>query len=160
MPGYKTHLVGGGVLFATIAYLSPLSKYPTVWTPAFAAVCFCLCLLGSLFPDIDIKSKGQMVFYKLLAMAIGFAIFSKEWETLSVLSLLSTIPLMLRHRGATHHPWFLILLAFTLAFLLNRHAGIDTKYTTIMAFFFGVGAFSHIILDRGVAAVTRQLLGR
>lgn len=155
MPGYRAHLVGGAVVALAVHYFAPLTT-----DHAFFAVCLCVCLLGSLFPDIDIKSKGQMVFYKLLALAIAVAIASQEWQTLSVLALLSTVPLMLKHRGATHHPWFITFLAFTIAFLLNSALKIDLQNTALLGFFFGLGAFSHIILDRGVRIVARQLLGR
>ncbi len=58
MPGYRGHLIGG-----TVTYLAILQMMKSV-QPSMSVVAsgFVFCIVGSLFPDIDIKSKGQKLF--------------------------------------------------------------------------------------------------
>jgi hypothetical protein len=57
MPGYRGHLVGGTVAFALVCVIT---------NPPFSAIgrseLLLLTCLGSLFPDIDTKSRGQRYF--------------------------------------------------------------------------------------------------
>ena len=63
MPGYKGHIVGAALAFAgTLLVVS--KTYPP--TPLTALQWFLLTILGALFPDVDIKSKGQGIFYRVV----------------------------------------------------------------------------------------------
>src|SRR5438309_2217826 len=62
MPGYKGHLVGGTVAFGLLffALVGVVVRQPSM---LIAGEWLLFALAGSLFPDIDIKSKGQKYFY-------------------------------------------------------------------------------------------------
>ena len=61
MASGKGHLVGG-VIFAWI-FLALFSNYFFVPTPTEIVIFVGLAVMFSLWPDVDIKSIGQKVFY-------------------------------------------------------------------------------------------------
>jgi len=65
MPGYKGHLVGGTVAYGLLFFglVGVVVKQPSMLT---AGEWLLFALAGSLFPDIDIKSKGQKYFYYVI----------------------------------------------------------------------------------------------
>ncbi len=146
MPGYKEHLLGGaaafGVTFAIIGSCCASRLTAGEWL---------LCsLLGSLFPDVDIKSKGQKVFYSILLVVLIVLIIKQRLDLLAGLSLCAVVPLIVRHRGIFHNPLFVAALPFTVWFLLQT---VFPDYKHILFYdtlFFVVGAISHLILDRGL----------
>lgn len=104
MPNYKSHMVGGFVAFMlalNIIVVQKISLFQAVeW--------LCFTLLGSLFPDIDIKSKGQKIFYKGLLVLFLLLALKKCVYALILLSFISLLPLVVRHRGVCHELWFVI----------------------------------------------------
>ena len=69
MPGFRGHLIGG-----TVTYLAILQCIKSM-QPSIPVIIsgFIFCIIGSLFPDIDIKSKGQKLFYSAaLFVLCGF----------------------------------------------------------------------------------------
>ena len=60
MSNYRGHLIGACIVYSVIIFV--LSFH----TKSFITLTeWLLCtLLGSLFPDIDTKSKGQKLFYR------------------------------------------------------------------------------------------------
>ena len=59
MPNYKGHIVGGTVTYLVVLQVIKHAQ-PNIHVVLQGLV---FCLLGSLFPDIDVKSKGQKIFY-------------------------------------------------------------------------------------------------
>jgi len=106
MPSYRGHLIGGVVTYLAmlhvIKYVQP--------NPHVIIQGFLFCLLGSLFPDVDVKSKGQKVFYILLLLFLIYCLLLQRWDLFAALSLLGTTPLLARHRGLFHEIWFLLCL--------------------------------------------------
>jgi hypothetical protein len=146
MPGYKGHLLGGaaafGVTFAIIGWCCASRLTAGEWL---------LCsLVGSLFPDVDIKSKGQKLFYSLLLIVLVVLIIKQRLDLLAGLSLCAVVPLIVRHRGLFHNTLFIIALPFAVWFLMQS---VFPDYKHVLLFdtmFFVAGAISHLILDRGV----------
>ena len=72
-------------------------------------LCFVIAVLSSLFPDIDTKSKGQLLFYRLF-LATDFALIllfylkndKRFLEGAAFLGLAAMFPLIGKHRGWTH----------------------------------------------------------
>ena len=156
MPNYKGHLVGGCAAFV-IVYIMAIQVFgqPTYSKEQFLSY-GALCLLGSLFPDIDTKSKGQRIYYMGLALMIIWAILFKQWNILAILSLLSLLPLLVSHRGIFHHAWFVVLAPLVVPLMLAYN---NPSFSTpsIMAYtYFVTGALSHLILDRGFRKTFRQ----
>lgn len=145
MPNYKGHLCGAFVIYLVVVVLIALPalsffKY-TQWLVS--------TLAGGLFPDIDIKSKGQQLFYKLMCVILIVCILYKAYFPCSLLALCSFTPLLTKHRGLFHEFWFLVLLtsAAALLFIWFLPAYKETIITN--ALFFSVGFTSHLWLDLG-----------
>ncbi len=145
MPGYKGHLIGGAIAFACVIVGVSYWQKPSFFLAMHYFVC---SLLGSLFPDVDTKSRGQGIFYRTLLMVLAFLLFNGEHYFFVILSLLGLAPLLVGHRGLFHKPSFLIiipLLIFSICFfcgLVNPQIGFG------YAIFFIAGSLSHIILDK------------
>lgn len=146
MPGYKAHLVGGAFTYA-ITYFT-ITHYIKA-TPIVAIQWAIICLLGSLFPDIDIKSKGQGIFYRLLTLFLIYLAYRQLWQLFVVMSFLALLPLLSRHRGLFHKLWFVSGVPFVVAFVVWTSFPCYTVLLFSSALFFAVGAVSHIVLDRG-----------
>jgi hypothetical protein len=149
MPKYKTHLVGGFSTFILIIFFGvQLNSLKELSWQQFLVGLF-LCLVGSLFPDIDTNSVIQKILYLSLFPAIFIALFSKSWGLFFLFSLIAIAPLFTRHRGITHRAWFILAIPLILAIFL----GCNTKASkTFLIYYlcFTAGALSHLILDFGV----------
>lgn len=73
-----------------------------------------LAVMFALFPDIDIKSKGQLLFYRLLFVLDVCLVLAQLFREAAVLGLLALIPILSRHRGWTHTIWAAILVPLPL----------------------------------------------
>lgn len=145
MPGYKGHLVGGAVAFSCLILITKYWQQPSLF---LAIQYFFFTLLGSLFPDIDTKSRGQGIFYRILLIVLGVLIFRRNIQVCLILSLVSLTPLLVRHRGLFHKIWFIIITPFSIAFLASYASHLSLGAYSMQALFFVVGALSHIVLDK------------
>jgi len=146
MPNYKGHLLGGLAIFiATI-----LLVYTRYSISFFTGLEWGLCtLLGSLFPDIDTKSKGQKLFYRVLFIFLIFLIFQNKFQLAVFMCLAGFIPLLVNHRGLCHN--ILFILAIPTLFSGYVYLFLP-KYTLLILgsmIFFTLGAISHLCLDKG-----------
>jgi hypothetical protein len=148
MPNYKGHLVGGLATYTVLLFLLCRSTNPTLIS---AMQWLVICLLGSLFPDVDTKSKIQKIFYTSFVLLLFCLISWNKLKLALFLSLISLSPLVVNHRGIFHKAWFII--AITVAFVFFS---VEIKLfhscseITIPALFFTAGALSHIVLDMGI----------
>jgi len=149
MPGYKIHLAGGVAIVALIFKYDP-THWLTNTTLSQKAFYLLALLLGTLFPDIDIKSQGQKIFSKVLFIFFIIACFKREFNLIVVTAILALFPLLVKHRGITHNPWFLITLLVALCYFANMQHLYSKPLLLHGAFFFIAGAFSHLILDFGL----------
>ena len=147
MPNYKTHLVGG---FATFIALLLVLKNAN--TTAFNIIQWLIiCLLGSLFPDVDTKSKIQKIFYTGFVILLFFLMSLNKLKLALFLSVISLSPLIVNHRGIFHKAWFLILITIAFVFFAVEIKLCKSCYDfAIPALFFTAGALSHIVLDMGI----------
>lgn len=147
MPGYKGHTVGGLAVFGVLRLIvAPFN--PTFLTSIEWLLC---ALLGALFPDIDIKSRGQNIFYVLLAGAYAGALMAGKlaWSPFFVVAAL--FPMLVSHRGISHRFWFMILISLTLGFGLSITFPSYSQAAWFDALFLGAGMLSHLLLDRWIA---------
>ena len=154
MPGYKGHLLGGlGAFGLTVALL--LSA--TVLKPTFllAIQWLLCCLAGSLFPDVDTKSKGQKYFYWLLCALFVFLFLNNQYYLMGVLSFIAVLPMLVPHRGLFHRLWFVILFPALLAFGVNCYVAGCSTIIASNTLFFITGAISHLWLDLGFRRMVR-----
>ncbi len=150
MPGYKTHLVGGVVVYAIgIALLNAVSSAHVTFVTALGW--FFWCILGALFPDIDVKSKGQGFIYPFILLALLFFLYKSNIKEFMLLSICSLVPLVANHRGLFHNLFFIISLALVGALYVSNFF-LSTHFYITQVAFFSIGAFSHILLDRYTVA--------
>ncbi len=105
------------------------------------------CTIGGLFPDIDTHSKGQKIFYIILAASIAWAIMTESYILLSMLSVCAIIPPLLKHRGITHTTPFIIFIPLLIPVLVNTQEVIPARTAVRLYLFFVGGALTHLLLD-------------
>ncbi len=157
MPGYRGHLFGGIVVYTILLFI-----LTTFWMKGAISthklfIWLAACLLGSLFPDIDITSKGQKIFFIALLPAIALSIFYQKWMVLSLLCVSAYIPLIAKHRGITHKAWFSALLPATAIVASKSYKPQMLDDTLILCLFFFIGTISHLILDFGPKQFIKRL---
>jgi membrane-bound metal-dependent hydrolase YbcI (DUF457 family) len=144
MPGFRGHLVGGIVTYLLMLQFIKL-MHPSV-SIIFSG--FIFCIFGSLFPDIDIKSKGQKIFYSLSLVVLCCFLYYERIDLFIGLSLLGTVPLLVKHRGIFHTLWFLIFISISTGLVIGNLNPNLSAWAMGNALFFLGGALSHIFLDR------------
>ncbi|MFA5074736.1 MAG: metal-dependent hydrolase [Candidatus Babeliales bacterium] len=149
MPKYKAHLFTGFILF--LLFIVLLIKFSIFnFNKHLLPLYFGFCLLGSLFPDIDTKSKIQKIIYYLFFFVILFTIFLQNWLVLSAIVIIAFIPILSNHRALTHKKWFILLVPLVITFLVISFKQ-SLKYEALSSYlFFEIGALSHIFLDKAV----------
>ena len=152
MPNYKGHLVGGFlayvlVLFAYIGYM-----------PSLVTGCEWLlfALAGALFPDIDIKSKGQKYFYYVVFILFAFLASKGHFQTLTCFSFVAIAPMLTRHRGVFHSTWFVVSVPLIAWMAMSILLPAYTWPLFVNTLFFIAGALSHLFLDRYFTQMSRK----
>lgn len=146
MPNYKGHVIGGLAVFSIGLLLVGNYHHISLLTGIEWALC---TLLGSLFPDIDTKSKGQKIFYRLLFIFLIFLTLQQKFQTATFMCLAGFVPLLVNHRGLCHNILFILgipMLIFGYIFLFLPAYGLLVVGDIV---FFTLGALSHLCLDRG-----------
>jgi len=155
MPNYKGHLVGGFIAYAIVVYI--LLYLMIIYVPSITTAIEWLLftLAGSLFPDVDIKSKGQKLFYRTMFGITLLLILKQRFELLILVMVLSFIPLLVRHRGIFHNFWFIMMLVGTVTCTLTIYYPAHAHIITTDALFFITGIISHLWLDLGLKRMLR-----
>jgi membrane-bound metal-dependent hydrolase YbcI (DUF457 family) len=154
MPNYKGHLVGGiiayGLLFFGIfAVQKPSMLVASEW--------LLFTLAGALFPDIDVKSKGQKYFYYVVLLFFIGCVATQRFDMLACGSFIVISPMLVRHRGIFHNPWFLMVMPLIMWFVVGTIFPRLSQRFFCDTLFFIVGAFSHIWLDFGTSQMLKRL---
>ena len=121
-------------------------------------VCLTLTLLGALFPDVDIKSKGQKVFYSLAFIIAIIAFLSRAWNSLAWLGMMCFFPLAVVHRGPMHNPYVLIATPWIVARSLQQLFPTIHALSPMYHVFFIAGALSHLVLDFGLIKTLKKFV--
>ena len=157
MPNYKGHLIGGAVTYGAVVAALVTTR------PAFhtriddLALWLIMCLLGSLFPDVDIRSKGKYIFYHFLLFITIISLVSKNWNALWFVLFMSIFPHYMRHRGTMHSIWFICAAPFLLVAGLAVFYGNKIITPAFGCYiFFVAGALSHLILDFGFVRLFKR----
>lgn len=155
MPGYKTHLLGG-ILFYCLMLLFIYARF-FVPTNAQLVEWLFFALVGSLFPDIDTKSKGQHLFYWGFAIMLGILYAKRYYQLMILLGFIGMLPLLVRHRGILHNILFIFFVAIAIVGYCSYAMPWLARAMCWNMLFFCVGALSHIWLDMGSKRIVRQL---
>jgi membrane-bound metal-dependent hydrolase YbcI (DUF457 family) len=156
MPNYKGHLVGGVVAYGFFLCLLYSFK------PSFvtAAEWLLFTIAGALFPDIDIKSKGQKYFYYLVFILFLLLVFRQQLELMACFSFLIIVPMLSRHRGVFHRFWFVVSMPLFVWMLIAAFKPSLSSPLFFNTLFFIIGALSHIFLDYGPRRMLHNLFTR
>lgn len=148
MPGYRTHLIAGTLVFAGCASLVSSSMRPEDKTIKLWALFLGATLLGALFPDIDVPSKMQRLFYITVCGVLIGALILKLYTLFMGTGAGAIAVAFLRHRTITHRVWFMTLLACGLMGAGLFFFPATGRLWAIASLFFMIGAWSHLLLDR------------
>jgi len=143
MPGYRAHLVGGAVACGLTLFL--LKSYCS--SVLVAAEWIMFSFAGSLFPDVDTKSKGQKLLYRFLFITLIVLALQQNFMPMAVLSIVAVVPLVVKHRGLFHKFWFVVGLPVGVAGGLAMYAPSYAANVGFDTVFFVAGAVSHLFLD-------------
>jgi len=147
MPGYKTHLFGG-LLFGGAALFAAVWFGLLVFEPGPTAALLVIAALAALFPDVDTNSKGQHLFYILLAGADIALMVKEQYRWAAILGFFAMLPAIGNHRGWTHTWWAALLVpapivALPMAFYAHDWRALLPFYLAAV-----VGYLSHLAFDR------------
>ncbi len=146
MPNFKGHVVGGLFAYGCVAFM--LSAHHTSLFGHAAGLS--ATLAGAIFPDIDIKSKGQRLYLKVLALVLLMSLCLQAYIPLLFVLALFFSSLVMPHRGIFHDLWFITcMLVMIDLFLLIviPHRKVEILATSL---FFFAGVLSHLLLDKGI----------
>lgn len=152
MPNYKGHIAGGIAAYIVVLVLA---SYLSLSVPLHLGIAGVSCLAGALFPDVDVKSRGQNLFYLGIFIIVGYFFLIGNMFNAALLGFLSLVPMVVRHRGLFHRLWFVAGIACALAFFVHLSVPAYTLKSFTAAFFFSLGALSHIWLDMGFKSLFR-----
>ena len=128
MSMFREHWIGGLVAYSTFFIISLVATIavpifydtvPEAWNPTIPPVldflqiigCFVIAVLFGLWPDVDIKSKSQKIFYSVLfVLNVVLIVFLQKYLESALLGLFAMLPIMSKHRGWTHAKITMILL--------------------------------------------------
>lgn len=146
MPGYRGHLIGGSIAY--LVFLQLIKIVSVDQATIFSG--FFFCLLGSLFPDVDIKSKGQKIFYLCILLFFFLFLLYERTDICIGIMFVSIVPLLVKHRGIFHNYWFLTTISMATAFCIGSYHEQYSLFAFYNGLFFLVGSASHVFLDRTI----------
>ncbi len=116
---------------------------------------FLFALVGALFPDIDIKSKGQKWIYWFLLLVLIALIGKGRLDVVAFLSVLSVTPMLVNHRGLFHRLWFVVCIPLCAWYIASLSFPFIKQTLLFDTLFFIAGAVSHLWLDMGLRKMFR-----
>jgi len=157
MSGYRTHFTtAAGCALIIIGYQHAALPW-WAWLSLTNGARIIASILGGLFPDIDIKSKGQQLLYAIVIPLLVASLLAKKIVFSILLSALGILPPLLPHRGITHHIWFCFTAPLIGPGLVYVYCPQFIELAIDLYSFFVVGALSHLILDYGpIGLVSRS----
>tara|TARA_B100000959_G_C14823949_1_gene559013 strand:+ start:460 stop:912 length:453 start_codon:yes stop_codon:yes gene_type:complete len=147
MASGKGHILGGLVflwLFLTI-----LANFFFVPSAMEIIIFTAIAVMFSLWPDVDIKSIGQKVYYTIFFVTDAILVFYfQDYKTAAFFGLLIILPILAKHRGWTHSRLTAILLPTPLL-LVPMYVFEGSIAQGIPYYFAAVtGYFSHLFFDK------------
>lgn len=154
MSNYKGHLVGGLCAYLLTIYAVFSLGHDIHGIQSLKWLL--LTLAGALFPDVDVKSRGQNYFYWIIFILLLFLLYMNNIRLMAFVGMIAIIPQLSRHRGIFHATWFIITMPVVIAALVWVHLPIARSMLVLDTLFFIVGALSHLWLDRGLRGMLRN----
>ncbi len=135
-------LLVGGLSFTSVAHAMPLPEKVLK-----GIIIIWLAVIFGLFPDIDIKSKGQLLFYRLFFVLDLVLLAAGQYREAALLGFLALLPILSRHRGWTHTVWAMVLIP--LPILAGPMYFAKAPTTDGLPYYLGAvaGYLSHLVAD-------------
>jgi energy-converting hydrogenase Eha subunit A len=113
-------------------------------------ICFALCILGAMFPDIDVKSKSQRIIYSILVPADLILILFHYYREAAIIGFFGILPNILKHRGQLHSWSAALILPSPLLIIPIIFTGNLNFYQLGISYYIAAvfGYMSHLIADR------------
>ena len=149
---FKEHFTGGIISYSAFYFLAlgislalkfglqwDVNKVPVISLNVWIAVpCFFIALLSGLWPDVDIKSTTQKIFYRIFLILDIVLIYKgitngRRYLLISaLLGVFAMLPLVGKHRGWTHSRITMFLLPGL--FLFPAMYDIDLRSLNLSSF--------------------------
>ncbi|MBA3751821.1 metal-dependent hydrolase [Candidatus Dependentiae bacterium] len=151
MPNFRGHLLGGVGAYICALFVFQHTSFSLIEHSSWLSA----TLAGALFPDIDIKSKGQRLYLKVLTLVLLVCLCLQAYIPLIMVLALFFSSLIMPHRGLFHDLWFIsgvviVTDLFLVVFIPQRNEEI-----AIVSLFFLLGVVSHLTLDKGIKKTFR-----
>ncbi|MBM3210963.1 hypothetical protein FJZ33_02000 [Candidatus Poribacteria bacterium] len=147
--GIVTYFIVIMPIFAWILYRQDWSAYGLEGYWWELLICFGLCVIGAMTPDIDIKSRSQRVIYAFLILLDVLLILFSYYRAAALLGFFAMLPNIAKHRGKLHSlPAAILIPAPLLIIPLLVTGELTYRQMGITYYISGVsGYISHLIAD-------------
>lgn len=142
---YRAHLAGG--VFAFVIYLVALAVFFSYKLTFETLIWFGLCILGSIWPDIDTSSTAQKLFYGFFIVLDVIFLIAGQYKKAAILGFFALLPIIGKHRGWTHSISAAFIIPSPLIVLPvikpELNAGGLEYYIPVV-----IGYLSHLVMDK------------
>lgn len=145
MSNYRGHLIGGIGAYVAAVFLLSLSTIAV----SSHLVWFLATMAGALFPDIDVRSKGQHLFLSILLLLLILCLFLQAYVPVVMILFFSVLPIIIPHRSLFHDLGFVGFLSTGVALFLIYVLPDRAETILSTSLFFLLGVVSHLLLDKG-----------
>jgi len=146
MAGYKGH-IAGGVVFILLG-LHFLGNYINPPNITDMVLYISTAVMFALWPDVDIKSVGQKIFYTIFFGTDLYLIVQEEYKIAAYFGLIIILPILAKHRGWTHTIAAMILIPLPILLYPVYNEGTLTLIGLPYYASAVTGYFSHLVLDK------------
>lgn len=146
MAMFKGHILGAIIFYAAVVFFFSLGSYGLINNISW----FIATLAGALFPDIDISSKGQHLYLKVLALLFFLCLFFQAFVPLVMLLAMVILSVFVPHRSLFHDLRFIMAVTAIVAIGLLFLMPAKTHLIVSSSLFFLLGVLSHLLLDKGI----------
>ena len=151
MSGYRGHIstavIFAALLLAGLSFTTIAGTMPIEEKILKAIVILWLAVIFALFPDIDIKSKGQMLFYRLFFILDLVLLATDHHTEAALLGFLAMLPILSKHRGWTHTYWAMILIPLPIVVVPFYFGKVPIEETLPYYLAAEAGYLSHLVAD-------------
>jgi len=107
-----------------------------------------IATMFALWPDVDIKSKGQKLFYIIFFSTDLYLILTSQFKISAFFGLIIILPILSKHRGWTHTYLAMLLIPSPILFYPMLSIG-SFDFIGFPYYLAAVtGYLSHLLLDR------------
>ncbi len=156
MSGFRSHYWAGifafFVLLVAMALIPLRIGHPEIkdafWDWRKLPLLLCISILAAIWPDVDISSRGQCIFYRIFVVLDVALILMRKYIWASILGLSAMLPIIGKHRGWTHTIWSAFLLPSPII-LLPMYFSQSYSLVGLPYYLAALAGYtSHLVVDR------------